>query len=116
MAKRGAARGSDVLLERWKRGVGIDDEVVNGIVEATKDLDIDLRDILIKGQPRPDFLRASAVTGDPDRVGAVVGGVLGALQRTGGGGFPVIRVFPRGIPRPDQFVVDITIGQPEIGT
>ncbi|HET7486325.1 MAG TPA: hypothetical protein VFJ85_00250 [Acidimicrobiales bacterium] len=107
-------RGSDALLRAWKNGVGIDEEVFHSVVEATKELDI--QDILIKGQPRPDLLRASAATDDPERCGTVVTGLLAALKRGGGTvGSPVIRIFPRGIPWPEQFIIDITIGQQRAG-
>lgn len=101
-------RGSDVLLEAWKTRPGISEELFQGIVEATRDLD--LHDVLVKGQPKPDFLRVAAMTDDPDRCGNTVSTILALIRKLGGTGGPVIRVFPRGIPWPEQFIVDVTVG------
>jgi len=101
-------KGSELLLEAWKRGPGLDEAVVKGIVQATRELDI--HDVLIKGQPKPDFLRATATADGEERCGNVVRDLLSVLKKTGGG-YPTIRVFPKGIPWPEQYIVDIQIGQ-----
>ena len=101
-------RGSEMLLSAWKRGAGLDEAVVKGIVSVTKELDI--HDILIKGQPKPDFLRATATAEGAERCGTVVANLLTVLQKTPGS-FPNIRVFPKGIPWPEQYIVDISVGQ-----
>ena len=101
-------RGSELLLDAWKRGPGLDEAVMKGIVQVTKELDI--HDILIKGQPKPDFLRAAVTAEGTERCGTLVAELLNVLKKNPGS-FPNIRVFPKGIPWPEQYVIDISVGQ-----
>ncbi|RVX42724.1 hypothetical protein EDD27_5373 [Nonomuraea polychroma] len=104
-------RGSDALLEMYKQGgYKLDDDSVSQLVELLADLDV--HDVLVKGQPAPDYLRATIQVEDPDRCGAVTGGLMGLIRRYGTAKLPgTIKVFPKGIPFPDRFVIDLVIAE-----
>lgn len=107
-----AVRGSDALLQAYKAGsTRLDDKFVGRLAERFADLPI--HDILIKGQPHPDFLRATFVLGSAERQRGVIDELLGLLAEhaPGLGG---LRVFPRGIPWPEEFLVDLTVGQQQL--
>jgi hypothetical protein len=104
-----AKRGSDELLKAWKHGGAIDEDFVEELVRATANLE--LVDVLVKGQPKPDFLRASAASEDPEQCGNTVINLLGLLKKGGIGGSPVITVVPRGIPNVERFIVQVSIGE-----
>lgn len=101
------ARGSERLLEAYRAGgFKLDEGLVNDVAERLRE--IDLHDILIKGQPIPDFMRASFKVDDPKQGGMVIGELLDVFG--GREGLPAtIRLFPRGIPWPGEFNVDVLI-------
>jgi hypothetical protein len=102
-------RGSDRLVQAWHKHAGITDELVRGLAEATDGLA--LHNVLVKGQPRPDFLRFAATADDPEVCGNTIRDILAQLQRHPGPS-SILKVFPRGIPWPGHFVVDVTVGGP----
>lgn len=69
------------------------------------------RQVLVKGIPKPDYLRVTVDADDIDRCGTIVKGVAGILGTRGEAGIPaVVKVFPKGIPWPDAFTVQLDIG------
>lgn len=103
------ARGSERLLEAYKAGgFKLDESLVNDFADRLREIDI--HDILIKGQPVPDFMRATFKVNDPKHGGMVIGELLDVIG--GRDGLPAtIRVFPRGIPWPGEFNVDLSVNQ-----
>jgi hypothetical protein len=104
------ARGSDRLREAYRAGgFRLDEGVVNDLADRLQEIDI--HDVLIKGQPVPDFLRTTFAAGDSERSGAVIAELLRVFG--GRDDVPlVIRVFPRGIPWPGEFTVDLSVNGP----
>lgn len=103
-------RGSDLLREKYRAGgFALDDDMIDDIARVLDEFDP--RDIFIKGTPRPDFLRVTVDADDVDRCGTVVKGLAGLLGRRGSTGIPaVVRIFPKGIPWPEAFSVQLDIG------
>ncbi|MDQ1742487.1 MAG: hypothetical protein QOE23_826 [Pseudonocardiales bacterium] len=103
-------RGSEILKEQYSSGgFTLDDSMID---ELAKVLDaFELRDVFIKGTPKPDYLRLTVDVDDNDRCGTIVKGVAGILGKRGSTGIPgVVRVFPKGIPWPEAFTVQLDIG------
>jgi hypothetical protein len=103
-------RGSDLLREKYSSGgFVLDDAMVDELAGVLDEFD--LRDVFIKGIPRPDFLRLTVDADDIDRCGTVVKGLAAVLVKRGTTGIPaVVKVFPKGIPWPDAFSIQIDIG------
>lgn len=102
-------RGSDLLLQRWQKGgILINEELVKKLAAATSGLVID--DVWIKGQPKPDFLRASFTAEGNDRCGNGVRDILGLINKLGLGRAGRVIVFPKGIPV-DRFTIELEIGR-----
>jgi len=105
-AKKG--RGSDALLDAHKSGgFTVDRDLVEALAATVGNRE--LNDILVKGQPAPDFLRATFVGGTAGDTGAFITEILGIIGMARGAG--TIRVFPRGIPWPEEFLVDVVINE-----
>lgn len=104
-------RGSDLLREKYSSGgFTLTDEMVDELASVLEEFDP--RDVFIKGQPRPDFLRLTLDADDVDRCGTVVSGLAGLLAKHGATGVPaVVKVFPRGIPWPEGFSIQMDIGE-----
>lgn len=100
-------RGSEVLAKAWKLEGALDHKIISGVVEELDKHLLD--DILVKGQPKPDWFRATAFADDPERCGNTIASILKQLQGVHGHQ-PHIVVFPKGIPFPDQFGIEIQIG------
>ena len=100
-------RGSARLIDAYKnRGVEFGDELVSRLSESLEAFDI--HDVLIKGIVHPDFLRAGfSVRGEEEASKAVLE-VLSTIKDV-----PLshIRLFPKGIPWPEIFNVEIVVGQ-----
>jgi hypothetical protein len=103
-------RGSDLLREKYTSGgFTLDDGMIDELAGVLDESE--LRDVFIKGTPRPDFLRFTVDSDDIDRCGTVVKGLAGLLARHGTTGIPaVIKVFPKGIPWPEAFSIQMDIG------
>lgn len=101
-------RGSDALIEAYRAGgFKLQAEQVEGLAKRIGERDI--HDILIKGQPVPDLMRATINGGDASSTGQVLTDVLEFVRDARLG--TTIRVFPRGIPWPEEFLVDVTIAE-----
>lgn len=102
------ARGSARLIDAYRnRGVELDEALVSRLSDSLADLDI--HDVLVKGIPNPEILRAGfSVTGQQE-TGIAIQRILEGLK-----GVPQaeIRLFPRGIPWPEVFNIEVTVGQP----
>jgi hypothetical protein len=99
-------RGSEALAKAWKTQGVLDQKSVAVVVE---ELDKHLfNNILIKGQPKPEFVHLSATADDPERCGTTIAAILKHLQGVGGPAH--IWVFPKGIPFPDRFDINVTMG------
>lgn len=102
-------RGSDLLLERWQKGgIIISDDILKKLTAATSELVVD--DIWVKGQPKPDFLRASFTAEGDDRCGNGVSAILKLINKLGLGRAGRVIVFPKGIPV-DRFKIEVEIGR-----
>lgn len=103
-----ATRGSDKLREIWERGgFEISEELLEQLRRATGDFEIS--DVYIKGQPRPDVLRASFDVDGDERCGNGVLSILRVLAGLGIGPHGKVVVFPKGVPA-DKFVVSLEFG------
>jgi hypothetical protein len=103
-------RGSEILKEQYSSGgFTLDDGMIE---ELTSVLDeFELRDVFIKGIPKPDYLHVTVDADDIDRCGTIVKGVAGILGTRWATGIPgVVTVFPKGIPWPEAFTVQLDIG------
>ena len=70
---------------------------------------VDLHNSLVRGIPKPDWLRTRFVVGDAAKTSAVLGDLL---ELVGQRGIPInVRVFPRGIPWPGELLVDLEVAQ-----
>lgn len=101
-------RGSEALLAAYKKGAPkIDERLVADLAAVLEK--VPAHDVWLNGQPKPDFLKASFVLDDLAANASLLTDVLAILDKRGGiaGG---LRVFPRGIPWPGEFVVDVQIG------
>ncbi|MCE0535844.1 hypothetical protein LWF15_10000 [Kineosporia rhizophila] len=105
------SRGSDELLKEALRSGPrpIDDRMIEYL--ARKIRTIDVNDILVKGTPRPDWLKAVLLPGDAQAAGALAGELLQDLHREDKAVPVKISVLTRGIPWPEQFKVELEIGQ-----
>lgn len=112
-SRKGAAmerRGSDLLREKYSSGGFVLDDGVLEELAGVLD-EFELRDVFIKGTPKPDFLRVTVDADDIDRCGTLVQGFAGVLGNRGATGIPaVIKVFPKGIPWPEAFSVQFDVG------
>lgn len=101
------ARGSDSLAKAWQSRGALDQKTIAGVIE---ELDKHLfDDIWLRGQPKPDWVRVTATVDDAERCGTTIAAILKRLQGINGHQ-PRIVVFPKGIPFPDQFEIDVQIG------
>jgi hypothetical protein len=103
-------RGSEILKEQYSSGgFTLDDSMIEELASVLDDFE--LRDVFIKGLPKPDYLHLTVDADDIDRCGTIVKGVAGILGRRGATGIPgVVKIFPKGIPWPDAFTVQLDIG------
>jgi hypothetical protein len=103
-----ARRGSDELLKAYKAGGRpIDDSVIERL--AGKVRDIDIHDVLVKGTPRPDLVHAVFLPGDARAAGQLANELLEDLAKEKVPG--KVSILTRGIPWPEQFKVELEIGQ-----
>jgi hypothetical protein len=103
-------RGSDILREHYSSGGFTLDE---GMIEELAGVldEFEVRDVFVKGLPKPDYLHVVVEAEDIDRCGTVVKGIAGILGKRGATGIPgVVKVFPKGIPWPEAFSVQLDIG------
>jgi hypothetical protein len=101
--KRGSAR----LIDAYRnRGVEIDEALVTRLSDSLDEFDI--HDVLIKGTPHPDLLRAGFSVSGGDQASKVIQNVLDLVKDVP---LAEIRLFPKGIPWPEIFNVEVTIGQ-----
>ena len=102
-------RGSERLLETWKRGgFDLDEVLVERLAKATEDFEIS--DVYLKGTPTPNVLRASFDVEGDERCGNGVRSLLQALAGLGIGSLGRVIVFPKGVPA-EQFVVHLELGE-----
>jgi hypothetical protein len=102
-------RGSDTLLQAYKAGGFIlAEDVIEGL--AARIGDRPLHDILVKGQPVPDFVRTT-FSGNAGDTGAFVGDLLDFLGQTNTPIPATVRIFPRGIPWPGEYIVDLVVAE-----
>src|SRR5689334_4110225 len=103
-------RGSDELLKAYRAGgQAIDETVIERL--AGKVRDIDIHDILVKGTPKPDLIRAVFLPGDARAAGALAADLLDDLSTQNPGVPAKISILTRGIPWPEQFKVEVELGQ-----
>jgi ferric-dicitrate binding protein FerR (iron transport regulator) len=97
-------RGSDALRRAWKeRGAVLDDATVEAFAAEFEELEA--VQVSLDGGDRPHSIGGTFVVDDPDRCGTTVSRLLGS-------GLAVqVRVFPRGIPWPDQFHLEAVLGR-----
>jgi hypothetical protein len=103
-------RGSEILKRKYEAGgFAIDDGMIEELASVVDEYE--LRDVFILGTPRPDFLRVTVGAEDVDRCGTVVRDLAALLGQRGATGIPaVVKVFPKGIPWPEAFDVQLDIG------
>jgi hypothetical protein len=101
-------RGSESLREQWARGgFELPADLIERVIQLTGEFEVD--SVLVKGQPRPDLLRAAFTVEGDERCGNGVRELLKLIGdlRLGRGGRIV--VFPKGIPV-DKFTVELELG------
>ncbi len=103
-------RGSDELLKAYRAGGRpIDEKLIESL--AGKVRDIDIHDILVKGTPKPDLVRAVFLPGGAKAAGALAADLLEDLNQQNPGLPAKISILTRGIPWPEQFKVEVELGQ-----
>ncbi len=104
-------RGSEVLKAQYESGgFTLDDGMIEEL--ATVLDEFELRHVFIKGLPKPDYLHITVDADDIDRCGTIVKGITEILGKRGATGIPgVVKVFPKGIPWPEAFSVQLDIGK-----
>ncbi len=101
-------RGSDLLRTKWEKGgFLVNEELLKKLIAATADLVID--DILVKGQPKPDFLHASFTIDGDERCGTTVRKILQQINKLGLGRAGRVIVFPKGVPV-DKYTIELQLG------
>jgi hypothetical protein len=101
-------RGSEELRKHWERGgFVVEDELVSRLVDVTGDFEVD--NILVKGQPRPDWMRASFTVKGDEICGNGVRDILQIIAGLGSGPGGRITVFPKGIPA-DLYTIQVELG------
>lgn len=68
-----------------------------------------LDDVWVKGQPKPDFLRASFTAEDDERCGTGVNDILKLINKLGLGRSGRVIIFPKGV-LVDRFKIELEIG------
>jgi hypothetical protein len=103
-------RGSEVLRQQYAAGgFTLDDSMIEELAGVLDEFEP--HHVFIKGIPKPDYLRVTVDADDIDRCGTIVKGVAGILGTRGTTGIPaVVKVFPKGIPWPEAFTVQLDIG------
>ncbi len=103
-------RGSEVLRQQYSSGgFTLDDTMIEELAGVLDEFEP--RHVFIKGLPKPDYLHVTIDADDIDRCGTIVKGVAGILGARGATGIPgVVKVFPKGIPWPEAFTVQLDIG------
>jgi hypothetical protein len=103
-------RGSEVLKEQYSSGgFTLDDGMIEELASVLDEFE--LRHVFIKGLPKPDYLRIIVDADDIDRCGTIIKGLGGFLGKRGATGIPaVVKVFPKGIPWPEAFSVQLDLG------
>ena len=101
-------RGSHRLLEQWDRGGFV---VERGLVERLSEIsgDFELEDVFIKGQPHPDWVRATFTVDGDERCGTGVRDILKMIDGLGTGPGARLVVFPKGIPA-DRYTLQVELG------
>ncbi|MGW6200781.1 hypothetical protein ACWF0M_31865 [Kribbella sp. NPDC055110] len=104
-------RGSEVLKEQYAAGgFTLDDGMIEELAAVLDEFE--LHHVFIKGLPKPDYLYLTVDVDDIDRCGTVVRGIAGILGKRGATGIPgVVKVFPKGIPWPEAFTVQLDLGK-----
>jgi hypothetical protein len=101
-------RGSDLLRTKWEKGgFLVNEELLKKLIAATADLVID--DILVKGQPKPDFLHASFTIDGDERCGTTVRKILQQINKLGLGRAGRVIVFPKSVPV-DKYTIELQLG------
>jgi len=93
-AKRGSQKMKDV-------GGGFDEKRLKALVSELKRLKLD-PDVIINGQPRPDWVTGTFAASSPDRLAAGLKTVFSA----GPAKFRINDILIRGIPIPDEIFVN----------
>lgn len=103
-------RGSDVLKEQYASGgFTLDDSMIDDLAGVLDEFEP--RRVFIKGIPKPDYLHITVDADDIERCGSLVKGIAGILGKRGATGIPgVVKIFPKGIPWPEAFSVQVDIG------
>jgi hypothetical protein len=101
-------RGSDILQEAYRaRGFTVTEELVGQFAQAVGEIGV--HDVFVKGLVEPDYLRS---TFTPDGAAGAVELTRRILEVIEAGQVPAhVRVFPRGIPWPGEFLVELTIAR-----
>lgn len=104
-------RGSDVLKEQYAAGgFTLDDSMIEELAVVLDEFE--LREVFVKGLPKPDYLHLTVDADDVDRCGTVVKGIIEVLGTRGVSGIPgLVKVFPKGIPWPEAFSVQLEVGK-----
>lgn len=104
-------RGSEVLKEQYAAGgFTLDDGMIEELAGVLDEVEV--RHVFIKGLPKADFLHLTVDVDDMDRCGTIVRDIAGLLGKRGTTGIPaVVKVFPKGIPWPEAFSVQLDIGK-----
>jgi hypothetical protein len=103
-------RGSDELLKAYRAGGRpIEEKLIENLAGRVRDIDI--HDILVKGTPKPDLVRAAFLPGDAKAAVVLAADLLEDLNRHDPGLPAKISILTRGIPWPEQFKVELELGE-----
>ncbi|SIT75228.1 hypothetical protein [Microbacterium sp. RU33B] len=100
-------RGSARLIDAYKnRGVTLNEDFVAKLSDSLGELTVN--GVLVRGMPHPDWFRAGFTTSGPEETSKVIERILGTVAEVP---LAEIRLFPKGIPWPGEFNIELTIEQ-----
>lgn len=101
------ARGSARLIDAYKnRGVQIDDDFVARLSDSLGDVTVN--GVFVRGTVHPEWIKAGFSTNGPEETSNVIERILGTVSEVP---LAEIRLFPKGIPWPGEFNIELTIEQ-----
>lgn len=102
------SRGSEELLRAYEAGgLQFHDEFIKNLFAIVPERQF--THVLTKGIPQPVWLHATFAAGGAGEAREAVDGILGLISQSG---IPAeIRIFPKGIPWPEQFMATVTVNE-----
>lgn len=102
------SRGSEELLRTYRAGgLTVHHDFVKSLFEIVPEREF--TQVLTKGIPVPIWLHATFAAGSPGEAPATIGRILDLISQSRVAA--ELRLFPKGIPWPEEFLATITINE-----